>query len=72
MWEDNLGFAFNRTTWHKIARCASTFCTYNDYNWDFSLQHVCQKCLEANNKLYQIYLTRARIFHIGVWYVAKR
>lgn len=67
MWADNLGFALNRTTWHKIAKCAAAFCTYNDYNWDFSMKFVCRKCLDASSKLYQLALHRQRVFHIGQW-----
>lgn len=38
----NMGMAFDRITWAEIRRCAEFFCTYDDYNWDWSLQHISQ------------------------------
>lgn len=61
----NMGFAFNRTVWRDIARCASEFCTYDDYNWDWSLQHVSQQCL--HKKLHAMVVKGPRVFHIGEW-----
>lgn len=63
----NMGFAFNRSTWRSIVRCANHFCTYDDYNWDWSLQHVSQQCLR--NKLHAMVVKGPRVFHIGEWFV---
>lgn len=65
----NMGFAFNRSTWRDIVRCANHFCTYDDYNWDWSLQHVSQQCLRK--KLHAMVVKGPRVFHIGEWFVAK-
>ncbi|KAH8383288.1 hypothetical protein KR009_007721, partial [Drosophila setifemur] len=59
----NMGFAFNRTTWNNIRKCARHFCTYDDYNWDWSLQHVSQQCLRR--KLHAMIVKGPRVFHIG-------
>ncbi|XP_034487100.1 alpha-1,6-mannosyl-glycoprotein 2-beta-N-acetylglucosaminyltransferase isoform X2 [Drosophila innubila] len=59
----NMGFAFNRTTWKSIRRCAQHFCSYDDYNWDWSLQHVSQQCLQR--KLHAMIVKGPRVFHIG-------
>ncbi|XP_017131688.1 alpha-1,6-mannosyl-glycoprotein 2-beta-N-acetylglucosaminyltransferase isoform X1 [Drosophila elegans] len=59
----NMGFAFNRTTWSNIRNCARHFCTYDDYNWDWSLQHVSQQCLRR--KLHAMIVKGPRVFHIG-------
>ncbi|XP_070143105.1 alpha-1,6-mannosyl-glycoprotein 2-beta-N-acetylglucosaminyltransferase-like isoform X2 [Drosophila kikkawai] len=59
----NMGFAFNRTTWTNIRKCARHFCTYDDYNWDWSLQHVSQQCLQR--KLHAMIVKGPRVFHIG-------
>ncbi|XP_030369707.1 alpha-1,6-mannosyl-glycoprotein 2-beta-N-acetylglucosaminyltransferase [Scaptodrosophila lebanonensis] len=59
----NMGFAFNRTTWLGIRRCARHFCGYDDYNWDWSLQHVSQQCLQ--HKLHAMIVKGPRVFHIG-------
>lgn len=61
----NMGMAFNHTTWRYIVNCAEHFCSYDDYNWDWSLQHVSQQCLE--NKLYAMVVKGPRVFHIGEW-----
>lgn len=59
----NMGMAFNRTTWNTITRCARHFCEYDDYNWDWSLQHVSQQCLKQ--KLHVMVVKGPRVFHIG-------
>ncbi|XP_037894948.1 alpha-1,6-mannosyl-glycoprotein 2-beta-N-acetylglucosaminyltransferase-like isoform X1 [Glossina fuscipes] len=59
----NMGFAFNRTTWNSIRKCAKHFCSYDDYNWDWSLQHVSQQCLRR--KLHAMIVKGPRVFHIG-------
>jgi alpha-1,6-mannosyl-glycoprotein beta-1,2-N-acetylglucosaminyltransferase len=40
------------------------FCTYDDYNWDWSLMNVNMQCLTASNRLYVIYPMAPRVFHI--------
>lgn len=59
----NMGMAMNRTTWNTITRCARHFCEYDDYNWDWSLQHVSQQCLKQ--KLHVMVVKGPRVFHIG-------
>ncbi|XP_053670744.1 alpha-1,6-mannosyl-glycoprotein 2-beta-N-acetylglucosaminyltransferase [Anopheles nili] len=59
----NMGMAFNRTTWYDIVRCGRHFCEYDDYNWDWSLQHVSQQCLKQ--KLHVMVVKGPRVFHIG-------
>lgn len=61
----NMGFSFSRKTWRKISTCAESFCTYDDYNWDWSLQHVSQQCLKR--KLHAMVVQRPRVFHVGEW-----
>ncbi|XP_070490725.1 alpha-1,6-mannosyl-glycoprotein 2-beta-N-acetylglucosaminyltransferase isoform X1 [Chironomus tepperi] len=59
----NMGMAFNRSTWHQIKNCAKYFCSYDDYNWDWSLQHTSHQCLKK--KLFAMVVRGPRIFHIG-------
>ncbi|CAH1103066.1 unnamed protein product [Psylliodes chrysocephalus] len=59
----NMGMAFNRSTWMQIVECAAYFCKYDDYNWDWSLQHVSQNCLRQ--KLHTMVARAPRVFHIG-------
>lgn len=64
-----MGFAFNRSTWEQIVQCATHFCSYDDYNWDWSLQHVSQQCLR--DKLHAMVVKGPRVFHIGEWWVRR-
>lgn len=59
----NMGFAFNRSVWQELLGCARFFCTYDDYNWDWSLQHVSQSCLQ--HKFVAMVMRSPRVFHIG-------
>ncbi|XP_044740809.1 alpha-1,6-mannosyl-glycoprotein 2-beta-N-acetylglucosaminyltransferase [Chrysoperla carnea] len=59
----NMGMAFNRSTWSEIGKCARYFCKYDDYNWDWSLQHISQSCLVS--KLHAMVVRGPRVFHIG-------
>lgn len=71
----NMGMAFNRVTWNKLRKCASQFCSYDDYNWDWSLQHVAQSCLppskgagtipRVESGLIAMMMRAPRVFHIG-------
>ncbi|VVC24498.1 Hypothetical protein CINCED_3A011678 [Cinara cedri] len=59
----NMGMAYNRTVWKQIVKCAGTFCKYDDYNWDWSLQGVSNNCLSHEFKVFV--LKAPRVFHIG-------
>ncbi|XP_030555986.1 alpha-1,6-mannosyl-glycoprotein 2-beta-N-acetylglucosaminyltransferase-like isoform X2 [Drosophila novamexicana] len=59
----NMGLAFNRTTWSLIKNCAQAFCSHDDYNYDWSLLHVSEKCLER--KFTVLSIAGPRVFHIG-------
>ena len=71
----NMGMAFNRTVWNQFRQCSNLFCSVDDYNWDWSLLHVAQKCLpsilsdtkEPDKKfvLGALVLKAPRVFHIG-------
>ncbi|XP_063300191.1 alpha-1,6-mannosyl-glycoprotein 2-beta-N-acetylglucosaminyltransferase-like [Pelobates fuscus] len=37
--------AMSRELYYKLMGCLAEFCTYDDYNWDWSLQHVSASCL---------------------------
>jgi len=39
--------------------------TFDDYNWDWSLHHVSQKCL--GQKLKVLLVKAPRVFHVGEW-----
>jgi alpha-1,6-mannosyl-glycoprotein beta-1,2-N-acetylglucosaminyltransferase len=41
----NMGMAFNRNLWRKIHGCRDLFCNFDDYNWDWSLEHISNNCI---------------------------
>ncbi|CAH1406548.1 unnamed protein product [Nezara viridula] len=59
----NMGMAFNRSVWVQLHKCSEHFCSYDDYNWDWSLQQVSEQCLES--KLMALEMKGPRVFHIG-------
>ncbi|XP_033212706.1 alpha-1,6-mannosyl-glycoprotein 2-beta-N-acetylglucosaminyltransferase-like isoform X2 [Belonocnema kinseyi] len=74
-WITNMGLAFNRETWSKIKKCAKIFCSYDDYNWDYSLQRVARNCLpprkgsgivpRSDSGLIAMMMLANRVFHVG-------
>jgi len=59
----NMGMALSRNEWNKILNCSQRFCQFDDYNWDWSLQHISHHCLKE--KLQVIMVKGPRVFHIG-------
>lgn len=60
----NMGMAFNKTTWLEVRKCATHFCNYDEYNYDFSFQNVNQKCL-SNHLFVALIKSPPRVFHVG-------
>ncbi|CAG0887461.1 unnamed protein product [Cyprideis torosa] len=61
----NMGMAFNRTLFHRIIECIDVFCTFDDYNWDWTLQHVSLTCLKQPDPLLFLVAKSSRVYHIG-------
>ena len=61
----NMGMVFDRRMWRKLHSCSTQFCSFDDYNWDWSLRHVSQECLDT--KLKVIMVKAPRVFHVGEW-----
>ncbi|XP_059083271.1 alpha-1,6-mannosyl-glycoprotein 2-beta-N-acetylglucosaminyltransferase-like isoform X3 [Tigriopus californicus] len=59
----NMGMAFDREIWRKLHHCRAEFCSFDDYNWDWSLQHVSSSCLPERMQV--LLLKAPRVFHIG-------
>ncbi|CAI4227852.1 unnamed protein product [Auanema sp. JU1783] len=59
----NMGMALQRTQWLKIKGCAEMFCTWDDYNWDWSVMQVTAKCLPQRFRV--IFAKSPRVLHIG-------
>ncbi|KAK3095792.1 hypothetical protein FSP39_019233 [Pinctada imbricata] len=59
----NMGMIFARDLWTEIKKCAKEFCNFDDYNWDWTLQHLSMKCIPGQIKVLKMKATR--IFHMG-------
>jgi alpha-1,6-mannosyl-glycoprotein beta-1,2-N-acetylglucosaminyltransferase len=59
----NMGLVFDKSSWSDLKSCAEKFCTYDDYNWDWSLQFVSQDCYKEPIRV--VAASTARVFHLG-------
>ncbi|XP_044130801.1 alpha-1,6-mannosyl-glycoprotein 2-beta-N-acetylglucosaminyltransferase-like [Bufo gargarizans] len=50
--------AVSRETYYQLMGCLAQFCTYDDYNWDWSLQHISAACLAHPLKVLSARLPR--------------
>ncbi|XP_040203460.1 alpha-1,6-mannosyl-glycoprotein 2-beta-N-acetylglucosaminyltransferase-like [Rana temporaria] len=50
--------AISREVYYQLMGCLAEFCTYDDYNWDWSLQHVSATCLSHPLKVLSARLPR--------------
>ncbi|XP_061468609.1 alpha-1,6-mannosyl-glycoprotein 2-beta-N-acetylglucosaminyltransferase [Rhineura floridana] len=61
--EHNMGMAFARDTYQQLIACTDAFCTYDDYNWDWTLQHLTVSCLP---RFWKVLVPEIpRVFHTG-------
>ncbi|CAH8513167.1 unnamed protein product [Schistosoma turkestanicum] len=60
----NMGMGISRVVWKNIEQCLKSFCDYDDYNWDWSLQFIGGKCLSDKLKVLTLPLA-TRVFHLG-------
>lgn len=63
--KNNMGFGMDRSTWNLIKNCSKFFCTYDDYNWDWSLNQLGKACPLFRRDLKVLDMKSPRIFHIG-------
>jgi alpha-1,6-mannosyl-glycoprotein beta-1,2-N-acetylglucosaminyltransferase len=59
----NTGIVLDYGQWRAWSKCSNMFCTYDDYNWDWSLIHMSYECLPS--KLIALYAKSPRVLHIG-------
>ncbi|XP_044127754.1 alpha-1,6-mannosyl-glycoprotein 2-beta-N-acetylglucosaminyltransferase [Bufo gargarizans] len=61
--EHNMGMAMSRDTYQRLIQCTDAFCSYDDYNWDWTLQHLTVTCLP---KFWKVLVPEVpRIYHTG-------
>ncbi|XP_070541008.1 alpha-1,6-mannosyl-glycoprotein 2-beta-N-acetylglucosaminyltransferase-like [Ptychodera flava] len=59
----NMGMAMDRNSFNKLQGCAKEFCVFDDYNWDWTLQHISKHCMSSS--LMALVSKSPRVFHIG-------
>ncbi|XP_053462012.1 alpha-1,6-mannosyl-glycoprotein 2-beta-N-acetylglucosaminyltransferase-like [Nycticebus coucang] len=61
--EYNMGLALSLNAYQDLIKCTDTFCTYDDYNWDWTLQYLTVSCLPT---FWKVLVPQVpRIFHAG-------
>lgn len=61
--DHNMGMAFDRNMWNEIKKCSEMFCSYDDYNWDWTLMKISMNC--HNHRWKALVMEAPRVFHIG-------
>lgn len=59
----NIGMAMSREVYYKLMGCSHDFCTYDDYNWDWTLQHLSGTCVSKPLKV--LVAQGSRVLHTG-------
>uniref|UniRef100_A0A6A7FY52 Alpha-1,6-mannosyl-glycoprotein 2-beta-N-acetylglucosaminyltransferase n=1 Tax=Hirondellea gigas TaxID=1518452 RepID=A0A6A7FY52_9CRUS len=59
----SIGFAFNNETWQKIKQNGEKYCTYDDYNWDWTMSTLIKMDKNIRGGIFGFILTR--IHHLG-------
>lgn len=62
--QHNMGMGVSRFIWERINKCIQEFCNYDDYNWDWSLQHLAQSCFKGQLKTIT-FPSSTRVYHLG-------
>ncbi|GAA6233897.1 alpha-1,6-mannosyl-glycoprotein 2-beta-N-acetylglucosaminyltransferase-like [Lates japonicus] len=59
----NIGMGISREVYYKLMGCSKEFCTYDDYNWDWTLQHLSGTCIPKPLKV--LVAQGSRVLHTG-------
>uniref|UniRef100_A0A1A8EY70 Uncharacterized protein n=2 Tax=Nothobranchius korthausae TaxID=1143690 RepID=A0A1A8EY70_9TELE len=59
----NIGMAISREVYYKLMGCSNDFCTYDDYNWDWTVQHLSGTCISKPLKV--LVAQGSRVLHTG-------
>lgn len=59
----NIGMAISKEVYYKLMGCSNEFCTYDDYNWDWTLQYLSGTCIP--NPLKVLVVQGSRVLHTG-------
>lgn len=59
----NIGMAISKEVYYKLMGCSNEFCTYDDYNWDWTLQYISGTCIPSPLKV--LVAQGSRVLHTG-------
>lgn len=59
----NIGMGISRALYYKLMGCSDDYCTYDDYNWDWTLQHLSGTCISKPLKV--LVAQGSRVLHTG-------
>lgn len=59
----NIGMALSREVYYRLMGCNEAYCTYDDYNWDWTLQHLSGTCISKPLKV--LAAQGSRVLHTG-------
>ncbi|TRY60416.1 hypothetical protein DNTS_007176 [Danionella cerebrum] len=59
----NMGMGISRELYYKLMGCNNAFCTYDDYNWDWTLQNLSGTCISKPLKV--LVALGSRVLHTG-------
>ncbi|XP_043075921.1 alpha-1,6-mannosyl-glycoprotein 2-beta-N-acetylglucosaminyltransferase [Puntigrus tetrazona] len=59
----NIGMGVSRELYYKLMGCNNAFCTYDDYNWDWTLQNLSGACISKPLKV--LVALGSRVLHTG-------
>lgn len=59
----NIGMGISRELYYKLMGCNNAFCTYDDYNWDWTLQNLSGTCVSKPLKV--LVARGSRVLHTG-------
>ncbi|XP_072552055.1 alpha-1,6-mannosyl-glycoprotein 2-beta-N-acetylglucosaminyltransferase [Salminus brasiliensis] len=59
----NIGLGISRELYYKLMGCNNEFCTYDDYNWDWTLQNLSGTCIQKPLKV--LVACGTRVLHTG-------
>lgn len=58
-----MGIVFEEHSWNRLVVNSQAFCTFDDYNWDWSMKLVSDRYLDKN--LRSLVIASPRVFHVG-------
>ncbi|XP_072300313.1 alpha-1,6-mannosyl-glycoprotein 2-beta-N-acetylglucosaminyltransferase [Eucyclogobius newberryi] len=59
----NIGMGISREMYYKLMGCNDAYCTYDDYNWDWTLQHLSGTCV--SKPISVLVAQGSRVMHTG-------